>query len=94
MVQGVICIGVHMPIAGETVIDKVYRNGNWCVLSCDEFTRRLGVPVPDERHAFVDQTRWQRSGLPKFGKHGASHEFNDGFNDGFNEGDDAEARVA
>jgi hypothetical protein len=74
MAQGVICIGVHTPIAGETIVDKVYRDGNWCVLSCSEYTKRIGA-VPVERHAFVDKAKWQRSGLPKFGKHGASHEY-------------------
>jgi hypothetical protein len=73
MAQGVICIGVTVPLETDTVIDKIYRDGNWCVLSRDEYTRRFGVAPPQERFAFVTPEAWSKAGLPKFGKHGASH---------------------
>jgi hypothetical protein len=72
MQQGVICIGVTVPLEPQTMIDKVYRDGNWCVLARDEFSRRFGA-VPAHRYAFILPREWQKAGLPRFGKHGASH---------------------
>lgn len=73
MAHGVICIGVITPVSKDTVVDKSYRDGNWCVLSFAEYARRIGTEPPQERHAYIEAARWQRAGLPKFGKHGASH---------------------
>ena len=72
MQQGVICIGVSLSLPQDTIIDKVYRDGNWCVLSRDEYQRRFGA-VPMLRFALVESTAWAKAALPKFGKHGASH---------------------
>lgn len=72
MTQGVICIGVAESISHDTILDKVYRDGNWCVLSAGEFTRRVGA-VPRDRYEYLDNPLWQKAGLPRFGKHGASH---------------------
>lgn len=73
MRQGVICIGVSEPIEHNTLMDKVYRDGNWCVLSRDEFAKRFGHSQHGERFEFIEQARWVKAGLPRFGKHGASH---------------------
>ncbi len=72
MAQGVICIGVSVPLEADTVIDKIYRDGNWCVLSRSEYERRFGT-VPGYRYAFVETGAWRKAALPRFGKHGASH---------------------
>jgi hypothetical protein len=73
MAQGVICIGVTCPLEHDTIIDKIYRDGNWCVLSRDEYERRFRVSVPLHRFAFVETAAWFKAALPRFGKHGASH---------------------
>lgn len=73
MQQGVICIGVHSEISHDVIIDKIYRDGNWCVLSKEEYERRLRTPLPVDRFDYIDRATWLRAGLPKFGKHGASH---------------------
>lgn len=73
MRQGVICIGVSEAIEHDTMLDKVYRDGNWCVLSRDEFARRFGHSQNGERFDFIERARWQKAALPRFGKHGASH---------------------
>lgn len=89
MAHGVICIGVNRAIPQSTIVDKVYRDGNWCVLSSYEYTRRFNKPVPDDRHAFIDAATWARAGLPKFGKHGARmHESEEGGS--FGASDDAQ----
>jgi hypothetical protein len=72
MQQGVICIGVREPLDHDTLLDKVYRDGNWCVLALNEFVKRFGY-LPAERFDYIEPARWMKAGLPKFGKHGASH---------------------
>lgn len=74
MAQGVICIGVTVSLEPDTVIDKIYRDGNWCVLSRDEYMRRFRVDrLPELRFAFVMADAWKLAALPRAGKHGASH---------------------
>lgn len=73
MAQGVICIGVNAPLERDVIIDKSYRNGNWCVLSRDEFVKRFGY-FPAEHFDYVPPEKWMRASLPRFGKHGASHD--------------------
>lgn len=73
MRQGVICIGVQSAISHDVIIDKIYRDGNWCVVSAEEYTRRFRGAVPFDRFEYIDRATWTRAGLPKFGKHGASH---------------------
>jgi hypothetical protein len=72
MTQGVICIGVNEPITRDIIVDKIYRDGNWCVLSRDEFVRRFNY-LPAERYDYIPLDKWIKQGLPRFGKHGASH---------------------
>jgi len=76
MQQGVICIGVNTPISHDVIIDKIYRDGNWCVVSVEEYQKRFRAPVPQDRFDYIDKAQWERAGLPKFGKHGASHNDN------------------
>lgn len=72
MQQGIICIGVREPLSRDVIVDKVYRDGNWCVLSRTEFVRRFNY-FPAERFDYITPDKWLKQGLPRFGKHGASH---------------------
>jgi len=76
MAQGVICIGVTSPISHDVIIDKIYRDGNWCVVSRDEFEKRFRTSVPHDRFEYIERAQWLRAGCTKFGKHGASHNDN------------------
>jgi len=71
MQQGIICIGVSADISRDTIVDKIYRDGNWCVLSRSEFVKRFGY-FPAERFDYIAPALWLKAGLPRFGKHGAS----------------------
>lgn len=73
MSQGVICIGVSVPLEADTIIDKIYRDGNWCVLSREEYAKRFRRDLPPLRFVFITPDAWKRAYLPRFGKHGASH---------------------
>lgn len=67
MEQGVICIGVkELPPADMPSVfcSSDYRDGNWCVITRDEYQSRFGR-LPAQRIALVEPKAWLRLGLPK-----------------------------